>query len=135
MQQNTGQASTETDLLVVVLDVNPLIWGPRATSEKPSTSSAKGKRRSSSSKSVNESAKHVLSFSQMLEHLLMFLNTYLITDRRNRIVIIGAWAGKPYVGTKTFLFFDLTFPGKKVNQTRAQNLGEHWNSYLLLFLV
>jgi hypothetical protein len=100
--QNSGQGGAASDLLVVVLDVNPLIWGPRAHQNASSSSStpSRGRRRVSD---AAEAAPSLLTFPRMLEHVLVFLNTFLITNRRNRIVVIGAWTGQPYVGV-IFLF-------------------------------
>lgn len=85
------------DFLALVIDVNPLVWALRShLQEDIAGSSPPSKRRSSSGTRAGKTSQ-TLSFSGMLEHILVFVNTFLIANRRNTVAVIGAWAGPPYV--------------------------------------
>lgn len=55
--------------LVLILDVNASLWGKR-------------KLESSETKKI--------TFNEMLNHILIFVNTYLMTKHHNRISIIAS---------------------------------------------
>lgn len=68
------QASKEKiNVLIIIIDTNPFVWGKRALESKKSMD-----------------VKPKLTFSQMLNHVLVFTNTYLLSKSHNRLAIIAS---------------------------------------------
>src|SRR3989338_424364 len=63
--------SDELELLVILLDINPYTWGKRKLD-------------------MSVSSKNLISFSQFINHLLVFINTYLTIQRNKKIAIIAS---------------------------------------------
>ena len=64
--------SDELDMLVILLDVNPYTWGKRQLDMNSAGSSK------------------LISFSQFVHQLLVFINTYLTTQRNKKIAVIAS---------------------------------------------
>jgi transcription initiation factor TFIIH subunit 3 len=65
------------NVLNVIIDCNPMLWGKR---------------------NIDNSTEKTIKFTEMLNHLLVFLNTYLMTKHHNRLSII-------LCGTKSNLIY------------------------------
>ncbi|EFC43470.1 predicted protein [Naegleria gruberi] len=65
----------ELELLVILLDINPYTWGKRKLDNEQQQSS---------------SAKSLISFSQFINQLLVFINTFLTIQRNKKIAVIAS---------------------------------------------
>ncbi|KAF0978827.1 hypothetical protein FDP41_001897 [Naegleria fowleri] len=66
--------SDDLDLLVILLDVNPYTWGKRKLDLTNGVATSK----------------NLISFSQFVNHLLVFINMYLTMQRNKKIAVIAS---------------------------------------------
>jgi hypothetical protein len=72
-RQSVDAPRENMNLLVIILDTNPYIWAKRRLDQ---TSSMQGKT--------------LLNFEQCLNQLLLFINSYLSTNAKNKLAVIAA---------------------------------------------
>ncbi|KAL0491622.1 transcription initiation factor TFIIH subunit 3, partial [Acrasis kona] len=70
-------ARENIQLLVVLLDTNPYIWGKRRSDQNQPSS-------------YKQNLKTLINFSQFLNHVLLFTNAYLSSNSKNKIAFIAA---------------------------------------------
>jgi hypothetical protein len=68
---NSKLDSSVPTMLGIIVDCNPIAWATSAV-EAP------------------------IPFVQAIEHILVFINTFLIMNRHNRLVVIGSCLGERY---------------------------------------
>ncbi|KAL9645577.1 hypothetical protein ABK040_000640 [Willaertia magna] len=76
--QQQVNISDDTDLLVILLDTNPFTWGKRKLDMNSNVST------------TTSSTKNLISFSQFIQHLLVFINAYLSVQRNKKIAILSS---------------------------------------------
>jgi hypothetical protein len=55
------------NVLIILIDMNPYIWGKRNVNKK-------------------------MSFTQFLNHLLFFINTFLLSKSKNKLSILDSYS-------------------------------------------
>ncbi len=77
----------DTSLLVAILDINPFLWGERADLDNNNNNiSNNNNNNNNNSKSTNTG----VSFSTYLEHILVFLNAYMMLQQQNLLAVIAS---------------------------------------------
>lgn len=99
-QQNQS-TNDDINLLVLALDLNLHAWGRRSIEKKQSAA-------------AHASNKTLITLSQFVNQLLLFINAYLMCDSRNKIAIVAS----------SFQHSDFVFPTK--NEPASNDLnGDH----------
>lgn len=76
-------AREDIQLLVIILDINPYIWGKRKLDQKQQPSSG-------------IPTKTLINFSQTLSHMLLFVNAYLNSNSKSKLAVIAAHTKQRY---------------------------------------
>eukprot|EP00761_Pharyngomonas_kirbyi_P010858 gb/GECH01010881.1/.p1 GENE.gb/GECH01010881.1/~~gb/GECH01010881.1/.p1 ORF type:complete len:414 (+),score=84.83 gb/GECH01010881.1/:1-1242(+) len=100
----SSTSSATNSLLVILLDFNPYIWGKRRNATQDS------------------SGKTLISFSQMMNHFLVFVRAHLFAHEGNRVAIIGASSSRCYYLYPT--------PPQRENQNDSNNNENENNRFI-----
>ncbi len=71
---------------MAILDINPFLWGERADLDNNNNINNNNNNNINNSNSTNTG----VSFSTYLEHILVFLNAYMMLQQQNLLAVIAS---------------------------------------------